>query len=139
MLYFSLVLSGSVTSLTNNIEANFNETVNLKWSIIYDKDSEEKISSIWLFFLKPPFTDIIQGRPLTSTVSDVGKKMFGDRLSGGFSDSIYTLTIKNIQFNDNRTFRLDVTFLLNEIPYLQKSILVIKQIIGKFNILIYIS
>lgn len=70
------------------------------WRII---PSDHNVTSNLDVYLSSPFLHIIKS---ATKVTHVGRALFNDRLSGNYSNDLYTMTLKNVQYSDTKIFEL---------------------------------
>ncbi|XP_057301196.1 uncharacterized protein LOC130635754 [Hydractinia symbiolongicarpus] len=83
-----------------------------------------------MYVVGPLAVKIMFGFRTAAKPLQAGKTMFGERLSGRFSNSTYTLFIKKIQFNENMSFRFEAAFLLQSKGRFENATVVIKDVVG---------
>ncbi|XP_057301193.1 uncharacterized protein LOC130635760 isoform X2 [Hydractinia symbiolongicarpus] len=118
------VICGTVEAVKTNLELPFNETLNLYWRIVLDVG--EEISTANVYVLGSPNVQIIK---FISTITAAGNAMFGNRLSGSLSKDIYALSIKNIQYNEQKSFNLKVIF-QSPVLHAKNATVVLKEVVG---------
>ncbi|XP_057301191.1 uncharacterized protein LOC130635759 [Hydractinia symbiolongicarpus] len=104
LIMLKTAMSGSVEAIIKNIEATGNSTAELSWRVETNKDGER----VFGVELSEGGLVLVDGR--SATVNDAGKNKFGGRLSASFSNNVYKMFIKKIQYNEAKSFTLIAAF-----------------------------
>ncbi|XP_057301181.1 uncharacterized protein LOC130635742 [Hydractinia symbiolongicarpus] len=104
LIMLKTAMSGSVEAIIKNIEATVNSTAELSWRVETNKDGER----VFGVELSEGGVVLVDGR--SATVNDAGKNKFGGRLSASFSNNVYKMSIKKIQYNEAKSFTLIAAF-----------------------------
>lgn len=105
-----LVHGGDVQPDIPSLEATLNTDIYMQWKVRILK--KQLISTFTLKILLEVEIFVIFGLPELQAVTKVGEKMFENRISGAYNDTahVYTVTLKEIQYNDTLEFRLLTEF-----------------------------
>nr|ADL39785.1 allorecognition 1 [Hydractinia symbiolongicarpus] len=120
--------AADVTTSTPVLEATYGTTVNMQWKITLD--TNQVISFINVKLKSPPGDQIISGGANSQNILNKGREFFGSRLSAVYDKitSIYTVSIKNIQYNESLSFQLITTM---DNPFFAKQAAIeIKNVTG---------
>nr|ADL39781.1 allorecognition 1 [Hydractinia symbiolongicarpus] len=122
------VCAADVTTATPVLEATYGTTVNMHWKIILD--TNQRINSFNVILKSQPGDPILSGGANSQKPQDKGIELFGSRLSAVYDKiaSTYTVSLKNIQYNETLSF--DLTTTLNN-PFFGKQVRIeIKEVTG---------
>ena len=102
-----LVRCSSVHAEAPVVNGVIGSKVCLRWIFTVTKD--DVISQIFVFVNQTsPEFEILNG--VTPAVQEYGIERFGKRLTAMFTDNIYTLTVRNLWYNDSSSYILLAQF-----------------------------
>ena len=109
------------------------ESIDIKWTLT-KVDETDQVSSTRLFLGNFTENKVLYEGVQRLIKQDLAKDIFGERMQASFKEPVYTLTLRNLSFNDTYTFTLiifqEIQGTITPRPVIAKSV-AISEVRGK--------
>ena len=95
----------SLKATPDPVRGVLGESVDITWTLTKE-DKTDKVLTTRLFLGNFTESKLLYEGVKTLTKQDLAKDIFRERIQASFEEPVYTLTLRNLSFNDTYTFTL---------------------------------
>ena len=105
-----------LTQEDSKIVGILGQNVRLQWNIIKINETDTLYAADLILVGNTDTKLFVLGGDTKQSLTSAGKKLFGDRITAHINDGkTYILTLQNLNFSDEKSFRLEVLILANAV------------------------